>query len=229
MLVDRFLPGRLGELHRVNDGFLQPIERPVLQWLVRRVPARVSSDDLTRLGLIGAALALAAFLLSRVSEYFLLFACLGIAINWLGDSLDGTLARFRQRPRHRYGIFIDHVTDLFAQILIGIGLAASGLVRFEAAAMALLAYLAFDAFTMIRERATGVFQITFLGIGPTEVRCALIGLTLFLLFGPSGPVLQLWAPLSLADLALIGTAVMSLIGLALFAIAVGRRLGTEDP
>ncbi|MGY9105879.1 MAG: CDP-alcohol phosphatidyltransferase family protein, partial [Alphaproteobacteria bacterium] len=122
------------------------------------------------------------YLLSSWTPAFLWLASFGLVINWFGDSFDGTLARHRLAERARYGFFVDHVTDLFAQILIGTGLAVSSYVSFEAASMGLVTYLAIVIVALIRERVLGVFKITFMRFGPTEARLGLIALNTLLLF-----------------------------------------------
>ena len=221
--------GRMHATTRINDSFLRRVEGPLLDRLVSRVPGGVKPDHLTWLGLTGAAMTFGGYLLTPREATFLWLASFGLVLNWVGDSLDGGLARHRNTPRHRYGFFIDHTADLFAQVLIGLGLAFSGIVRIETAMMALIAYLAAVALALIRERATGVLRITFLRIGPTEIRCALIALNVLLLVRPPQPLIVMWAPLSELDLLVLSGSVLALGALAVSAIGEGRRLAGEDP
>jgi archaetidylinositol phosphate synthase len=215
----------MNDIERLNDSALQALEVPVLGWFVRHLPKWVKSDHLTLLGLFGAALTFLGYLLSAWMPVFLWLASFGLAINWFGDSLDGTLARHRMMQRARYGFFVDHSTDLFAQILIGLGLAMSGFVRFEAASFALVAYLAALVVALLRERIQGVLKITIIRIGPTEVRCGLIAMnTLFFSYVPK-PVMSLFgSPVSLVDIALMAGSIVTLLVLAFSVLRVARSL-----
>ena len=101
----------MSPLQRVNDSVLGALERPALAWMAVRLPAAVVPDHLTAFGAVGAVLTAAGYVLSRRSLSWLWLACAGLFINWLGDSLDGTLARLRHIERPRYGFFIDHTSD----------------------------------------------------------------------------------------------------------------------
>jgi len=107
---------------RVNHGLLTPLERPALAWLSERMPAWVSPDLLTALGFLGSLVIFAGYVLTSIDVRFMWLASFGLVINWFGDSLDGTLARFRKIERPRYGYFIDHAVDSVAEALVFIGL-----------------------------------------------------------------------------------------------------------
>ncbi len=102
---------------RVNDILLGPLERPALAWLAAHMPAWVSPDTLTGIGVLGAVIIFLSYSLSNVHSGFLWLASLGFVINWFGDSLDGTLARYRRCERPKYGYFIDHTVDAFNEFL----------------------------------------------------------------------------------------------------------------
>src|SRR5919198_5149184 len=102
---------------RVNDILLGPLERPALQWLAAHMPAWITPDDCTLIGILGALLTLVSYGLSNLNPNFLWLASLGFFINWFGDSLDGTLARYRHIERPRYGYYIDHVIDVICQVM----------------------------------------------------------------------------------------------------------------
>src|SRR5215510_11503507 len=114
------------DARRVHTSFSAEVERRVLVWLADRMPAWVNSDHLTALGLISMAGAGLAYWASRWSKWMLVGAIACLALNWLGDSLDGTLARVRQCQRPRYGFYVDHITDTVAAFFLMGGLALSG-------------------------------------------------------------------------------------------------------
>ncbi|MEI2692618.1 MAG: CDP-alcohol phosphatidyltransferase family protein [Anaerolineae bacterium] len=135
---------------RVNDILLGPIERPALQWLAAHSPAWMTPDKLTAIGTAGAFLIFFSYLATRIHPGFLWLASLGFLINWYGDSLDGTLARYRKIQRPKYGFFIDHTVDAFTETLIMLGLGLSIYITFNVAALALIGYLMLSVFVYVR-------------------------------------------------------------------------------
>lgn len=167
---------------RVNDILLGPIERPALQWLAAHAPAWMTPDKLTAIGTAGAFLIFFSYLATRIHPGFLWLASLGYLINWYGDSLDGTLARYRKIQRPKYGFFIDHTVDAFNEMLVVLGLGLSIYVTFDVAAMALVGYLMLSVFVYVRTFVDGVFQISYGKLGPTEVRVILVILNTAMFF-----------------------------------------------
>ena len=155
---------------RVNDILLGPLERPALQFFARNMPAWVTPDKLTTLGLMGSVLIFISYLLTRWNPAFLWLASLGIFINWFGDSLDGTLARYRNIQRPIYGFFVDHSLDAVSETMVFIGLGLSPYVRLDLALLALVGYLLMSILVYIRTCVDGVFKISYGKLGPTEVR-----------------------------------------------------------
>ena len=174
--------GNIKPHQRVNDILLAPIERPILQWLVVHMPAWINSDILTGIGILGAVFIFLGYWLSNQAPAFLWLASLGFVINWLGDSLDGNLARYRQLERPKYGFFVDHTVDSFNEVLIVIGLGLSPYVTFSVACLALIGYLLMSILVYIRTYVNGVFQLSYGKFGPTEVRVILILLNAIMFF-----------------------------------------------
>jgi archaetidylinositol phosphate synthase len=169
---------------RVNDILLGPLERPALHWLASHMPAWVTPDLCTAIGLGGAFLTLAGYVLSNYHPGFLWLASLGFLVNWFGDSLDGTLARHRHIERPMYGYFVDHVTDALAQLMIFFGLGFSPYVSFNIASLALIGYLIMCSVTYLRTYVAAEFKISYGHLGPTESRVIAVMLnTAMLLYG----------------------------------------------
>jgi len=168
--------------NRINDIILAPLERPALQWLAARMPTWISPDLLTVIGIVGAIAILFGYLLSNQSSGFLWLCSLGFVVNWFGDSLDGTLARYRQIERPKYGFFVDHTVDSFNEVLIVLGLGLSPYVSFNIACLGLIGYLLMSILVYIRTYVNGVFQISYGKFGPTEVRLVLILLNTMMFF-----------------------------------------------
>jgi phosphatidylglycerophosphate synthase len=156
---------------RVHRSVLATVEKRTLIYIAERLPRAVNSDHLSVVGLaamLGAGLSFAAYRVSPV------WAAVGVvaflAANWFGDSLDGTVARVRQQQRPRYGFYVDHVIDLAGSTFLLSGLACSGLMSPLIAASLLSAYLLVSAETYLATHASGVFRMSFMGFGPTELR-----------------------------------------------------------
>ena len=159
---------------RINDIFVGPLERPALQFFAKNMPAWVTPDILTIIGIIGALIIAGGYILSSNNFAFLWLASLGYFINWFGDSMDGTLARYRKIERPRYGYYVDHIVDIVNEFFVIMALGISSLVNFEIAALALIGYLMLSAHTFLRTYVDDVFQISFGKLGPTEVRVIIV-------------------------------------------------------
>jgi archaetidylinositol phosphate synthase len=167
---------------RVNDILLGPLERPALKWLAAHLPAWVTPDMMTVTGILGALIITISYALSQFHPAFLWLASLGFVINWLGDSLDGTLARFRHIERPKYGFFIDHITDVLTEIIIVLGLGLSPYISFAVASMCCIAYITMSVLVYVRMNVMGEFRISYSKLGPTEVRVLAILLNIFMFF-----------------------------------------------
>jgi len=185
---------------RVNDILLGPLERPALRWLAARMPAWVNPDILTGVGILGSVVIFFSYWLTNVDANFLWLASLGLVINWFGDSLDGTLARYRKIERPKYGFFVDHTVDAVSTLLVVFGLGLSPYVRFEIACLALVSYLLMSVLVYIRTYVDGVFKISYGRFGPTEVRLIIIIANTVVYF-VGNPVVRLWfGAISIYDL-----------------------------
>jgi archaetidylinositol phosphate synthase len=213
---------------RVTGSLLSGMERPLLNRLANAMPAWVTSDTLTVMGIAGAALTCAGYVLSNLHIAYVWLASAGLLVNWFGDSLDGTLARVRRVERPHYGFLVDHSSDLASQLLIGLGLGISPFVNFDVACIILIVYLAFSAFTYMKTVVSGEFQISFGGIGPTEVRFALIaGNTLMLWYTPRA-FIMLWEPMSAVDLLILAVCGIEAVVLVISVLGEIRRLRQSE-
>lgn len=159
---------------RETTSLLSFVEKPALRWLSERMPSWVTPDLLTLIGLLGSFVVGAGYLLCRQNTAFIWLASFGLLLNWFGDSLDGTLARYRKIERPRYGFFIDHTIDSIAEFAILLGVGLSGYVNFTLALFALIAYMMMSIFVFVYTFVSGEFKITFWRIGPTEMRMIVV-------------------------------------------------------
>jgi len=153
---------------------LAGVERRVLLRLAAHVPRAIRSNHLTALGTIAAAGAGTAYALTNYHHAWLWVASLMLALNWLGDSLDGTLARVRGTQRPKYGYYLDHVVDAFSTAVIGLGIGLSPYVNLGIALGLVVVYLALSINVYLESSVFGVFKISYGRIGPTEVRLVLV-------------------------------------------------------
>jgi phosphatidylglycerophosphate synthase len=158
---------------RLQESFTAAAERKALAWLAARLPARVNSDHLTLLGFVAMFLAGASYALARTHRAGLILATLFLALNWFGDSLDGTLARLRNRQRPRYGFYVDHMIDTFGGLFLMGGLAISGFVDWRIALGMFVAFLMLSVQVYLATYTVGMFQLSFAKFGPTEIRILL--------------------------------------------------------
>ena len=169
---------------RVNRSLTAPFEKRALQWMAERAPKWLTSDELTLLGLTAQIAAGAGYALARTHRYALLFVILCIALNWLGDSLDGTLARVRQQQRPRYGFYVDHMVDIFGSTALMCGLGFSGLLHWQTALAMLIAFLLLSSESYLATYTLSCFELSQGIFGPTEIRILLIAGNLALLRSP---------------------------------------------
>ncbi len=173
------------EMARDLGSFSSGVEKRCLVWMAERLPRRINSDHLTVLGLIGMAGAGLSFWLGSAEPLALLGVVVFLAINWFGDSLDGTVARVRNAQRPKYGYYVDHVVDVFGTFFLLAGLGSSSFMSLPVAVAVLIAYLMVASEIYLAAYSVGTFKIDFLRIGPTELRILLALGTLWLLRGPN--------------------------------------------
>ena len=169
---------------RIQESFVAAAERKALLWLAARTPAWINSDHLTLLGLAGNLGAGMCYALAGREPLLLLGAVACLAINWLGDSLDGTLARVRNRQRPRYGFYVDHVIDTFSAFFLMGGLALSGYVHPAIAIGMLVAFLMLSVEVYLASYTLKTFRLSYAKFGPTEIRILLATGSVTLLFRP---------------------------------------------
>jgi len=169
---------------RVNQSLTARAEKRALQWMAERAPGWLSSDQLTVLGLAAQIVAGICYALSRYDRRALLLVIVCMALNWLGDSLDGTLARVRMKQRPRYGFYVDHMVDIFGAAALMCGLACSGLVHWQTAMAMLIAFLLLSGESYLATYTLSRFEMSQGFFGPTEIRILLIIGNLALLRSP---------------------------------------------
>ena len=169
---------------REYGGLLEIPEKKALHWLARKMPHCITSDHLTLLGLASMLIAGAGYWAASRNKYALILVVAALALNWLGDSLDGTLARYRNCQRPRYGYYVDHVIDLIGTASLLGGLAFSGYMSRQVAFALLAAFALVEAEVFLATHVQQIFRLSCFRIGPTELRIVLSIGTLYLLHDP---------------------------------------------
>ena len=167
-------------------GVTGSVEKRILLWLAARVPARVGSDHLTALGFAATLAGAVFYALSARHPFLILLVNGSLVLNWLGDSLDGTLARFRNQSRPRYGFYVDHLVDSIGVAALAAGFAWSGLMAPVVAAALVVAYLLVSIEVYLATYTVGTFKIAYGGVGGTELRLVLAALNVAAYAWPSG-------------------------------------------
>ncbi len=173
------------DARRVHNGLTSSIEKKALIWMAERTPSWINSDHLTALGFVAQVMAGASYALSRWNRYWLLVVIGFLALNWLGDSLDGTIARLRQQLRPKYGFYVDHIVDSFGGLALMAGLGLSGYMHPAIATGLLIAFLMLSIQSYLATYTLGEFQLSFWNFGPTELRILLASGNVALLYHPT--------------------------------------------
>jgi phosphatidylglycerophosphate synthase len=216
-------------LQRWNEGLVRPWERPTSDWLAARMPRWVTPDLMTFVGLGGGVVTLLGYAYSGPHPALLWVATLGFAVNWFGDSLDGTLARLRKIERPRYGYYLDNAIDCFVALLVAVGLGLSGYVRFDVCFLALSGYTMLSALTFLKANVTGVFQISYAAIGPTEVRIAFVVLNALIFIFPPAPFDLFGLTLKYPDLISLAWSAALVVTFLVCMTMQARQLADEEP
>jgi archaetidylinositol phosphate synthase len=221
--------GQQGEIAmtapRQKTFLLARPEARVLEWIARRLPRWVMPDHLTVVGVLAAVGIAAAYALSNRDPAWLWAASGLLVVHWLGDSLDGTLARVRRSERPRYGYYLDHLVDAIATALIGIGLGLSPYMLLVTGMVVVIAYLVLSINTYLETHALGVFSLGYGRLGPTEARVALIGVNAVMALG----IAPVMVGLSVLDVAVLGLAALMVGGLVVRALRNLRELARLEP
>ena len=207
------------QAERAQLSILSKLEKRCLVWMAERMPTRVNSDHLTVLGVTGMFLAGLCYWYARWNRLGLLLVILFLAVNWFGDSLDGTLARVRNRQRPRYGFYVDHVGDTFGALFLTSGLAFSGYMSTAIAAGLLIVFYMLSIEVYLATYTIGTFHLSFWIFGPTELRLVLAIGNLVLYFSDSSTVKLIGGEYRLFD---VGGAV-GIVGMALMLIVATIR------
>jgi len=167
---------------RVQSSFLAGIEKKALLWIAPKLPNWVTPDMMTFLGLFAMVLIGISYYLVKYHWSFFLMANLGLIVNWLGDSLDGTLARVRNQQRPKYGYYLDHLVDAFGMAFLIFGLAYSGLVSQPFIWLILALFLIASINVYLATNSVHIFKISYLRMSTTEARIFVFILNIILIF-----------------------------------------------
>ena len=191
-------------------------ERRLLRWIAARLPSRIKPDHLTALGVLGAMLVGVSYALAGGHAGWLWLASGGLFVNWVGDSLDGTLARVRMIERPKYGYYIDHMVDAFNTAVIGIGIGLSPYVSLPIAMGLVILYLCLSINVYLESSVFGLFELGFGIFGPTEVRLLLVIVNTGLYAG------AMFSGLSATGVARLADGVFALISIAMLYSVMAR-------
>lgn len=190
------------------------------------MPPWVTPDRLTSLGMVGAFMIFTGYVASNFGASWLLLAIAGYFVQWFGDSMDGSIARYRQIERPSYGYFIDHSCDGLATLLILAGIGLSPFVTMDVALVALAGYLLLSIHAYLAARVLGEFKLSYLAAGPTELRLMLIVLTLMMMVLGAGP--GLFGALSGFDVFVGAVGLILILLFVIQTLVTGKRLARAE-
>jgi phosphatidylglycerophosphate synthase len=217
------------EARREARFVLARAEASVLRVVAERLPRAVLPDHLTGIGILGSTIVAASYVLSNDHPAWLLGASVGLALNWFGDSLDGTVARLRRIQRPRYGFYVDHLTDAYSTLAIGLGLGWSPYLLLSVGLSIVIAYFLLSINVYLETHVHGSFRFSYGRLGPTEARLVLAALnTLALVVGPL-PFQILGVGATLFDLAGLVAVVLMLFMLGARVKQNLRELAAAEP
>ncbi len=177
--------GNKADAVRIQTSILNAAEKKLLVWLAERQPSWMTSDILTYIGTFGAIVIAVGYIMSSRDMNWLWLSSLGFVVNWYGDSLDGTLARVRNRQRPIYGYYLDHTVDAVNELIIVLGIGLSGMVHLSLALLILALYLMLTINVSINAHLKKEFRLTYARMGPTELRIIMIIVNTVLVLIPS--------------------------------------------
>jgi len=213
----RAINSQTKQIDRIQQNLLARLERRALNWLCSRMPPAVTPDSLTAIGMVGALMVFSGYLCSNIGDGWLWLSIAGYVVHWFGDSMDGSLARFRKIERPRYGYFLDHSCDGLATVLVAL----------EVALVALVGYLLLSIHAFLSVRVINEMKLSYLNAGPTELRLILVALTLAMIAAGSEPIL--FDVLTGFDLFVGAVGVLLIVLFVIQTIRIARRLNTEEP
>jgi archaetidylinositol phosphate synthase len=214
--------------NRVQTNFLAARERALLNRLCPRMPDWITPDRLTAIGSVGAAIASFGYVASNLRPEFLFVSSLGVLINWFGDSLDGSLARYRKIERPRYGFFVDHSIDAINDLIFALGLGLSPYVSMDAALFLLCSYYLLSIHVLLLSQVDRRLTLNYMHVGPTELRLLAISFNLFIYIVGQLQFLLIGAKISVYSLmvAFEATAFVAVVLFDLYATA--KKLRRQD-
>jgi phosphatidylglycerophosphate synthase len=228
-MVDKRLESEMSDAPREKTFLLAEAEQRVLHAIAARLPRRVLPDHMTILGVLAAIGIAASYVASNDSRGWLWAASALLVVHWLGDSLDGTLARVRKIERPRYGYYLDHLVDAIATACIGIGLGLSPFMLLAVGLVIVVAYLVLSINTYLETSVFGTFRLGYGRLGPTEARLLLIGLNTALALGAGLGFEVAGLGLNALDLGGLAVAGIMLAALAGRAARNLRELAAAEP
>ncbi len=213
----------MSTVERIQENFLAKHERRLLNWLCSRLPAWLTPDVLTGIGFGGAMASAIGYVMSNADRNWLWLAIAGYFINWFGDSLDGSVARFRKIERPKFGYFIDHSTDALATVILLGSIGLSPYARLDVLLMVLITYLLLSIHAFLAAKVVDEFRLSYVGAGPTELRLLLVAITLAMY--ALGPMASPWSGLTVFDAFVAGFSVILLSLFVLQTLQTARKIG----
>jgi phosphatidylglycerophosphate synthase len=220
---------KIQSAERVSQALTAGVEKKVLIWIAQRLPTGISSDQLTIFAIVISAFGGLSYYLTRYSPWWFVGASIGFIGNWLGDSLDGTVARVRDQRREQYGLYFDHICDMVSILLFGLGLSFSPYITPVMPLLMVIAYYLLSMHTFLMTIALSKFKLSYGLFGPTEFRIFIIIINTLMLWWGDWQISAGSLSFTLLDIVIGATVVMFFFVYATQTIKALRYLNTIDP
>jgi archaetidylinositol phosphate synthase len=218
-------PPTMKPVERIQENFLAKHERRLLNWLCARVPAWMTPDVLTAIGFAGAMISAAGYVLSNQNPNWLWIAVAGYFINWFGDSLDGSVARYRKIERPNFGYFIDHSADALSTSILLACIGLSPFIRLDVMLIVLVCYLLLSIHSFLAAKVVDEFRLSYVGAGPTELRLLLIAITITMY--AFGPMASPFARFTVFDIFVLGFSAILLLLFIIQTLQTAKKIGNR--
>lgn len=160
---------------KTNNSFLAPLERRLAPVVLPRIPSWLETYHLTLLTLVWSGLILVFSYMARNDLRWLWLVSACVMLQWVTDHYDGKIGKYRNTGLARWGYYMDHMLDylFLCSVIIGYAFILPERSRYQIL-FTLAIFAGFEVSTFLSFAATDKLRISYLKLGPTEFRVALV-------------------------------------------------------
>ncbi len=160
---------------KTNTSFLTPLERRLAVRVLPRIPSWLETYHLTMLTLVWSGLILLFSYFAAKDLRWLWAVSAMVAMQYVTDHYDGKIGKYRGTGLVRWGYYMDHLLDyvFLCSVIVGYAFILPERSRFQILIM-LAIFAGYEVSTFLAFAATDRLKISYLKLGPTEFRLAVI-------------------------------------------------------